>query len=86
MSDGHDEFDRLNAMIEPGQQTWDLSPNDMKAIRCVLDTCKRQAEKLARILTWCNSQLSRPSAMSADDGRRQACGYIKAIIEAEVKP
>lgn len=26
------ERDRLQAMIAPGQQTWDLSPNDVSAI------------------------------------------------------
>lgn|GEM_PF-2107344 len=27
-----DSLDRLRAMIKPGQQTWDLSPNDVAAI------------------------------------------------------
>jgi hypothetical protein len=27
-----DELDRLKAMLDPKQQTWDLSPNDIQAI------------------------------------------------------
>lgn len=86
MSDGHDEFDRLNAMIEPGQQTWDLSPNDVTAIRCVLDTCKRQAMKLARIHAYCLTNRMDDCANNEMLGRMQACEYIRSIIESEVKP
>jgi hypothetical protein len=31
----HEE--RLKAMVDPDQQTWDLSPDDVKAIRWALD-------------------------------------------------
>ena len=86
MSDGHDEFDRLNAMVEPDQQTWDLSPNDVKAIQCVLDTSKRQALKLARIHAYCIRICQCDVADDRQLGERQATEYIKSIIESEVKP
>lgn len=31
-------IDRLHAMVEPGQQSWDLSPNDVEVITEVLTT------------------------------------------------
>jgi len=30
------QFSRLEQMIEPGQQTWDLSPNDVDAIKAAV--------------------------------------------------
>lgn len=32
-----DQLERLKAMVEPGQTTWDLSPNDQAAIRALLN-------------------------------------------------
>lgn len=32
-----EQLARLHAMIEPDQQTWDLSPNDVAAIKAVLN-------------------------------------------------
>ena len=52
-----EEYERLEAMIEPEQQTWDLSPNDVAAIKWAiteLTTLRRQlametAALLARV-------------------------------------
>jgi hypothetical protein len=32
-----DKIDRLRSMSKPGQQTWDLSPNDVEAIRLAVN-------------------------------------------------
>lgn len=39
-----EQYERLMAMIEPNQQTWDLPPNDVKAIRWAVTALKWQEE------------------------------------------
>ena len=36
-----DHKERLQAMVSPGQQTWDLSPNDVSAIKWALAEIER---------------------------------------------
>ncbi|MFA5056537.1 MAG: hypothetical protein WC485_00350 [Opitutaceae bacterium] len=45
-----EHIERLEAMIDPRQQTWDLSPNDVVAIRHVLVELKRLREIVGRKL------------------------------------
>ena len=37
IDDNNDHAERLRAMVEPDQETWDLSPNDVAAIHWALD-------------------------------------------------
>jgi hypothetical protein len=37
IDDNNDHAERLRAMVEPDQETWDLSPNDVAAIQWALD-------------------------------------------------
>lgn len=37
IDDNNDHAERLRAMVDPDQQTWDLSPNDVAAIQWALD-------------------------------------------------
>lgn len=39
--DNQDKLARLEAMSEPDQGKWDLSPNDVEAIRWALETLER---------------------------------------------
>lgn len=39
-----EQYERLTAMTDPNQQTWYLSPNDVKAIRWAVSALKWQEE------------------------------------------
>ena len=57
---------RLRAMIEPRQQTWDLSPNDVEAISWVLESLAGQAAEMERLKSE-NARLRADTEGSNDD-------------------
>lgn len=42
-----DQLSRLEQMVEPNQQTWDLSPNDVAAIGAAVNSLKHQQAVLS---------------------------------------
>lgn len=62
------KFDRLFEMCRPEQQTWDLSPNDVQAIKSALVTLNTQQALLSKVAAFANKMSSSGAADRARAG------------------
>lgn len=65
-----DKLDRLKAMIDPKQQTWDLAPKDVEAIRFALqriDELKEMLDATVKAGAWAHRELESCGVIDDED-------------------
>ncbi len=71
---------RIRAMLAPDQQTWDLSENDVAAIRWLYDTAASATRELSRL-----SQDVIVPIRRANEASRQLNAAVESLMDVRLR-
>ncbi len=75
----NDHLTRLQAMTAPGQRTWDLSPNDVAAIRWAIDEITLLRARLRKTAQTIIEEIGASGPEDAEESAARAVSEIKRL-------